>query len=123
MISGMVNPDREAVVRLVVFGTKRRRRTLNAIIDSGFSGDLTLPSKIITSLGFRWLGREAGVLADGSTNLFDVYSGEVIWDGQRRRIEIEEADTDPLVGMQLLDGHLLQIAVVSGGTVTISPLP
>lgn len=112
MIVGTVNANREAVISIHVTGQNGQRETIEAIIDTGFSGDLTLPGTLIDALGLIWLGRESGVLADGSTDLFDVYSGEVIWNGQPRRIEIEDANTEPLLGMNneigRIHGHTSQ---------------
>jgi predicted aspartyl protease len=47
---------------------------------------------------------DRGTLADGSECLFDVYEGSVMWNRKRRRILVDEADADPLVGMRLLRG-------------------
>jgi hypothetical protein len=52
-----------------------------------------------------------------------VYEASVIWDGQIRSVEINESDTDPLVGMSLLEGFELKIQGVAGGLVTITALP
>jgi hypothetical protein len=41
---------------------------------------------------------------------------------QEHQQEIEAADTEPLVGMSLLDGHTLRIDVMSGGVVAITGL-
>ena len=123
MITGMVNADIEAVIQLVVVGPNRQQRTVDAVIDTGFSGDLTLSTAVIASLSLTWLGRELGILADGSTDLFDVYSAVVLWDGQPRSIEVEAANTQPLVGMNLLHRHSLHMEVVNGGPVQISSLP
>jgi hypothetical protein len=38
-------------------------------------------------------------------------------------VEVEAADTDPLLGVSLLRGHDLRIQVVDGGTVIIMALP
>jgi Fe2+ transport system protein FeoA len=46
----------------------------------------------------------------------------VIWDGQIKSIEINESETDPLVGMGLLEGYELNIQGFAGGLVTIKPL-
>lgn len=123
MITGIVNADREAVIRLLVVGSSGRQQTVDAVIDTGFSGDLTLPASVITSLGLNWLGREPGMLADGSTDLFDVYSAAVLWEGQVQAIEVEAANTQPLVGMNLLHRYSIRIDVVDGGAVEISALP
>jgi clan AA aspartic protease len=123
MITGTVNADIEAIVRLEVVGPNRHQRAMDGVIDTGFSGDLTLPMGVIVSLALTWLGRETGILADGSTDLFDVYSATVHWDGKLRSVEVEAADTQPLVGMNLLHRHSLHMEVVDGGTVQIDPLP
>ena len=123
MITGSVNADIEAVIRLPVVGPHRQQRTVEGVIDTGFSGDLTLPTAVIASLGLTWLGREQGILADGSTDLFVVYSATVVWDGQPRPIEVQAADAQPLVGMNLLHRHSLRINIVKGGPVEIVALP
>lgn len=91
-------------------------------IDTGFSGFLTLPPRLVTTLGLAWLCRQPGILADGRVEYFDVYVATVIWDGQPRTVEVEAADTEPLVGMSLLEHHALQIDVLNGGSVTITAL-
>ena len=45
-----------------------------------------------------------------------------MWDEQPRVVEVDGAETDALVGMAMLDGHELRIAVVVGGTVSIDAL-
>lgn len=61
----------------------------------------------------------SAILADGSKVSFDTYEATVQWDGQPRSVEVDEADTTPLVGMLLLDGHELSIQVYNGGGVRI----
>jgi len=36
---------------------------------------------------------------------------------------VDAADTDPLLGMGLLYGHLLSVEVLEGGSASIRPLP
>jgi clan AA aspartic protease len=91
--------------------------------DTGFTGFLTLPAVLIAALGLPWLCRQPGILADGSVDVFDVYTATVLWDGQSRTVEVEAADAEPLVGMSLLDYHSLRIDVLAGGVVTIMALP
>lgn len=106
MITGVVESD-EGRIRLEVRGPRRRRRTVDAVIDTGFTASLTLPPAIITALGLRWQSLDRGTLADGSECLIDVYEAKVRWDGKLRRIFVGEADTDPLVGMTVLRGFEL----------------
>ena len=62
------------------------------------------------------------LLADGSTSLFDVYEATVLWDGTPRRVAVDAADIDPLVGMRLLDGYELTVQAVVGGQALIKAL-
>jgi hypothetical protein len=52
-----------------------------------------------------------------------VYVGKLEWDGKVRRVLVDEADTDPLVGMGLLRGHELKMQIRARGKVTIKRLP
>jgi|SRR5579884_3009244 len=119
MITGAVNPFREAIIHLEVQGLSGQSVEIEAVIDTGYDGYLTLPAHVISALGLPWHETTSAELADGSTVLFDVYRGIVVWNGQPRRIPIDEAETTPLVGMRLLYGHTLTIQVLDGGNVTI----
>ena len=123
MITGMVNANREAIIQFVALGPQGHQQEIEAVIDTGFTGFLTMPSALVAALGLAWLCRQPGILADGRVEFFDVYVATVIWDGQPRTVEVEAADTEPLVGMSLLDGHTLRIDVLSGGIVTITVFP
>lgn len=122
MMNGIVDQNCEATIRLVVSNESKQRQVINAVIDTGFTGFLTLPLTVINSLSLRLYSREEGTLGDGSTCIFDVYSGLVIWDGEYRYIDVNASETDPLVGMSLLYGYRMQLDAIEGGTVTIQAL-
>ena len=122
MISGTVTRLLEATFLLEVRGGGEGLHQVAVIIDTGFSGDLTLPQSIIDSLDLPWLCRQQGMLADGRLHIFDVYTGTVEWGGLVRTIEIEAAEVEPLLGMSLLEGNRLSLEVRSGGTVVIEEL-
>ena len=119
MILGVVNAAYEPVVTLALQGPSGRTREIEAVVDTGFTGFLTVTPALVTELGleFRNIGR--ATLADGSEVDFPSYGIDVLWDGQRRHIEAGAADTTPLVGMRLLDGHSLYMEVEDGGRVVI----
>ncbi len=119
MITGSVNSELEAIVRVVVRGPTRTDREVEAVVDTGFNGWLSLPGTLINQLGLPWLTRGRVALADGSEHECDVYTTTVIWDGQPRRVPVDSAETDPLVGMSLLKGFDLHVQVRDGGAVTI----
>jgi clan AA aspartic protease len=122
MITGAVSRDLTAVVRLRVRGATNHEQEINAIVDTGFDGWLSLPPDAITLLGLRWRRRGRALLADGAETVFEIYEGAV-WNHTLRRIAVDEANTAPLLGMALLEGHELCVEVRNQGSVTIKELP
>jgi clan AA aspartic protease len=122
MIHGVVSRNREATISLVIVNENRQTKLITAVIDTGYTGYLSLPSEIITELNLSWTGIDRGTLGDGSEVTFEVYAAKVIWDGEYRDIPINETETDPLVGISLLYGYDLHIQTVEGGSVTIKQL-
>jgi len=94
-------------------------KLIAAVVDTGYSGFLTLPPRIIRALRLPRLGRSDGFLADGSEISFDVYGCDVVFNGRRLEVEVDEADTDPLLGTELLRGTELSIQFLSRGKVDI----
>ncbi len=122
MITGVVNADYEAVVRLRLQGSRGQEREVDAIFDTGFNGFLTLSPALVTALGLTRLSRGRVILADGREELFGIYGVTVLWDGQPRYVEADAVDTTPLVGMALLKGYDLYVQVIDGGRVVIQAL-
>jgi clan AA aspartic protease len=122
MMLGNVNSRREAIIQFAVLGENNQRQGIKAVIDTGYTGFLTLPSAIITTLELTWFMQEEGMLGDGSICMFNVFEASIIWDGQVKSIEINESETEPLVGMGLLEGYELTIQGFAGGGVTIKAL-
>jgi clan AA aspartic protease len=122
MMQGYVNENYEAMLSVVVRNGDKLK-SITAVIDTGFTGFLSLPIAIITELDLSWSYRDRATLGDGSETLFDIYDATVIWGGQYREIEINAAETDPLIGMSMLRGYRLRVDTVQGGLVTIAELP
>ncbi len=122
MILGNVSLRCEAMLPLVVDNANGKQQVIDAVIDTGFNGFLTLPPEIISKLDLPWSGSDTVTLGDGSETLFDIYSARIIWDGQFREIDIAESETEPLIGMGLLYGYKLQIEVIERGIVTITAI-
>ena len=119
MIEGVVNSAYEAVIPLSLRGPAGQAQEVEAVIDTGFTGFVTLPPALVSELGLVFMGTSEATLADGSEVSFDAYAVTVHWEGQPRDVLIDEADTTPLVGMMLLDRHNLNIDVEDGGRVLI----
>jgi clan AA aspartic protease len=123
MMSGYVNANREAIIQVAIVGDSKRLKSVRAIIDTGFTGDLTLPRTVIDELGFTLRGFQRVILGDGSLQYFEMFVGMVIWDGQIREVEINAAETNSLVGMGLLEDYRLEMEGRPNGEVKITPLP
>ena len=123
MIIGVVTAFRQATIPLTVHSSTGEEHALEAVIDTGFDGALTLPPTLIAALGLPWRRRGRALLADGTESLFDVYEATVLWDGTPRRVAVDAAETDPLVGMLLLYGYELTVQAVEGGQVLIKVFP
>jgi clan AA aspartic protease len=119
MITGVVTPFYQATIRLSVRGPTGQAQEIEAVIDTGFDGALSLPPAAIAALGLPWRRRGRALLADGTTSLFDIYEATVLWDGAPRRVAVDAADIAPLVGMRLLDGYELTVQAIVGGQVLI----
>lgn len=119
MIEGVVNDAYEAVVSLSLQGPSGQTKDIEAVIDTGYSGFLTLPTALVTELGlpFAYIGR--ALLANDAEVTCDVHDVTVLWDGQPRHIKADATGSTPLVGMLLLDQHSLNIEVERGGRVVI----
>ena len=119
MISGVINERLEAVVSLELRGPNGDARVVNAIVDTGYDGYLTVAPRTVAELGLPFVSTGRARLADGSVIGFGIHHGTVNWDGLELLVELDEADTTPLLGMAMLDGHDLHLEVAAGGRVTI----
>jgi clan AA aspartic protease len=120
MIRGIVSADREATIRLTLRGPDSGDMDVEFVIDTGFNGWITLPSSLVSQLGLPWRRRGLGELADGSESIFDIFEANVFWDGQLRRIWVDEMNASPMAGMSLLVDCELTIQVWADGDVTIT---
>jgi clan AA aspartic protease len=122
MIMGEVNADREATIRLNLLDSNGESEEILTVIDTGFSGDLTLPPDTIARLGYRFLINHEVILGNGMAEIVDVFEGQIEWDGRPITVAIDSADTPPLIGMRLIYGYVLSIETVDGGAVTLQRL-
>lgn len=116
-----MNLNYEAVVTLAIRNQKILR-SIEGVVDTGFTGFLSLPKSIIAELKLTWKYRDRATLGDGSETVFDIYSANVIWDGSFREIEVNAAETEPLIGMSMLRDYRLQIDTKIGGIVVVEAL-
>ena len=122
MITGKITTNREAIIELEVIGSNQRTEKVEAVIDTGFNGYLTLPNDLINYLKLQRAGSRYVTLGDGNVVVLDVYLAMVLWHGQQREVLALQADGGPLIGMSLLYGNRVMLEVVENGAVTIDSL-
>ena len=120
-MEGVVNAAHEAVLTLSIEGPAGETRDIAAVVDTGFTGFLEVTPSMAVELGLPFEGTARATLGDGSETTFPYYGVAVLWDGRTRYVEADAADTTPLVGMRLLNGHSLYVEVKDGGRVVIEP--
>jgi clan AA aspartic protease len=119
---GRVNQRREAILKLVIIDNENNKIAVDAVIDTGFNGDLILPIEIVSKLGLMPQGYQKATLGDGTISQFRVYAATVIWDGDRRLVEVNSATNGVLIGMGLLEGYKLEVNTIPNGDVSIIKL-
>ncbi|MBL8849405.1 MAG: hypothetical protein JNG89_06965 [Planctomycetaceae bacterium] len=94
----------------------------DALIDTGFDGELVLPSDLLDRLAWPHRGRRTAILGDGSRTSFSTYRGNVMWHGGVRAVHVLEGVNDAIVGMRLLVGTRVTMEIVADGAVFVDVL-
>ena len=109
----------EAWVTVPVMDAAGEQRQCEVIVDTGFTGWLTLPEAEIRRLGLVKAGSQYSVIASGIEAEFDYYETSASWHGQVREIEVFQSIDQPLLGMELLEGGRVSVDAWDGGEVVI----
>ena len=123
MLNGRVTEELQAKLVVEILDLDNQLRRIEVILDTGFNGQMALPTITAQQLGLVRAGLRPRELADGSVSRVMTYTATVLWDGQPRSVQIVEADGEPLLGMELLLGSRVTIDVSDNGPVTIDALP
>ena len=107
---------------LQVFGANGVPARIEAVVDTGFSGEIALPERLVGQLGLKRLGTKEIRVADG--RLIDAWYHEleIEWQDGFRHVEVISTETFPLIGMALLRGSRLCVMVEDAGEVEITPI-
>src|SRR5436853_2965142 len=119
MIRGHVSAARQVVIPLQLCGCERQTITVEAVVDTGFDGLLTLPPDLVARLELPFGMTRSYELGDGGRVALDIHRTAVLWDGQERDVEAIVPNGGALVGMAMLSGYRLFVDVIDGGDVLI----
>ena len=94
-------------------------RQCDVIVDTGFTGWLTLPEALIRDLGLVKIGSRPATLASGEVEEFDYYETRIVWHDQLRWVLVLQSIDQPLLGMELLRDNWITMGAWDGGAVII----
>ena len=122
MLTGRVNGDLQAWVTVEIVTPSGQPRPIEVALDTGFNGQIALPAITIQRLELSQESSRLAITATGDRVRLTTYYSTMMWHGEPRIIEVVEADSEPLLGMELLLGNRVTLDVLEGGPVTIYPL-
>jgi clan AA aspartic protease len=122
MIAGTVSSEREILIDLEVLGAGQSAFSLQAVVDTGFNGYLTLDSNTLKAADALSAGTRRAELGDGQIVDLELFLIKVNWLGDEREVLAVKADATPLVGMSMLWGCRIVFDARQNGEVIIDPL-
>jgi len=122
MIVGQVDERRNLLFPLTIRGFTGQELAITTILDTGFSDWLSLTDAQIAILGLLPSGVAESELADGSIVPVTLYTAIVVWEGIERLVEVVGGDTDPLLGVKLLEGYRLIADFTDNGILQLTHL-
>ena len=123
MIKGRVDGNQQALVTIDIIDGEGSIQSIEAILDTGFTGYLTLPTDSIQRLGIPSVGQRTFELANGELFEFEAFLAAVTWHGRLRDVLALKSDSAPLLGMTLLWGSRVTVDAFIDGEVKIEELP
>ncbi len=95
---------------------------VDAVIDTGFTEFLSLPSNTIRELGLE-RGQDMEVAAAGGRVMpVPTYSATITWHGAHRRVRIIALNDRPLIGMSLLWNSAIAVTAQENGAVSVTEI-
>ena len=120
-MTGLVSPTLELLLPLTVFGPAKRQFVM-AVIDTGFTDELSLPAGVCADLGLARIRRGASTLADGRREEYDIFAARILWFDALREVEVLAVGREALAGARLLAGYRLRADFRPDGVVRVRPL-
>lgn len=96
---------------------------VHVIVDTAFTGCLTLPEAVIRRLGLVREGVQQATVASGEVESFDYCEISVQWHDQCHTVQVFESIDQSLLGTELLEGSRVTVDTWEGGDVMIEEIP
>jgi clan AA aspartic protease len=122
MLSGRVTVEKEAILQIQVLGPMGEVARVEAAIDTGYDGFLTLPLSLIRDLDLPFAGTARATLGDGNEVKMELFLAGVVWEEEPCEVLVLAAEGGVLLGMAMLAGSRVTLDVEDDGLVTIESL-
>jgi len=110
MIQGYVDKYLQARIPIAVVGKNGSVSTLEAVVDTGFNGDLCISIYQREKIELAFSYTQKFELGDGSTPEQDVFVGQMIFDKQKLWVHVLVSESkDTLIGAALLVDKRLDV--------------
>lgn len=121
MMSGTV-VDLHATLSVVFRLLGQSDLSIDFVVDTGFSGFLTLPAAAVAALGLTFAEKIYANLADDTEVEMLVYEATIIWNDAEETVRVLATGKRPLLGTALLRGNEFVAQFVDNGLVTVDSL-
>ncbi|RLS51939.1 MAG: clan AA aspartic protease [Planctomycetota bacterium] len=120
MMTGWIDADCQAIVPLAVKhrGSFAPDASIEFLIDTGFTGYLSIPSAWVDRFGLSVIDIQRGITADGRAVYFETVDVTILWHDEPRVIRAQVLE-EPLIGTRLLRSNQATIRWESGSTFEI----
>lgn len=122
MASENVSEDQQARVTLEIIDAEDHPCPVEMVLDTEFTGYLTLPTATIRQLGLSPVGRRALELGNGSISELEAYLTTVSMQGDPTDVLVLSSDSAPLVGMNLLCRSRVTLQAIADGKKDVQEL-
>ena len=93
----------------------------DAIVDTGFTGQVALPVTLCRVLELEYVRRTRTMFGNASFEDIDVYRANVFWGGVWQEVSVVATGTEILIGMNMLRGSSVCFDAVDEGSISIEP--
>lgn len=104
-------------VRVTVTGDGEVSETIDATLDTGFTGSIALPAELVDRLGLEYVRDRAVILADGSHYDTQIYRASARLGEDWHDLEVHVSGHVALVGMRLICGANVSFDAVPDGLI------
>ncbi|BAT56168.1 hypothetical protein NOS3756_51700 [Nostoc sp. NIES-3756] len=108
MITGIIKSG-HPTVNIIFRLSNQPDFTIEFVIDTGFTGDLSLPLAAVNLMNLPFLYELSANLTNNSWVDIPLHEAVILWNGEERVVNVLATGRRPLLGTALLDGYELTL--------------